>query len=90
MSESVGAALSVVMGDNHRIHLEPAGDEGLTQAQHIHVVGYAKVVAHLVFLYVECADHNHDFGLVGKLAEHPEFAVRLESGEHAARVIVVE
>ncbi len=90
LAEGHGAALAVVVGDDHRAYQETSLLELVTQAQHIHVVGDAKVVAHLVFLYVDSADDNHNLGVVAELLQHPELAVGLESRQDAARVVVVK
>ena len=85
----VSTALTVVVGDDHGIHGEPAFLEFVPEAQYIHIVGYAQVLTHLVLLYVQGADHNHDFRPVAELLEHLELAVGLETREYAARVVVV-
>ena len=90
LAEGVGAALAVVVCDYHRVDRESAADEGLAQTEHIHIVGYAQILAYFVFLDVACGNHDDYLGLVGQLPEHAQLAVRLEARKHAAGVVVVE
>ncbi len=78
------------MGDYNRADKETTVLEFGAQAQHVHIVSYSQIVAHLVFFDVEGADYDYDFSMVAQLAEHAQFAVGLETGEDAACVIVVE
>ena len=49
LAESIGTALAVVVGNHYRPDKESAFLKLLAQTQHIHVIGDAKVIAHLVF-----------------------------------------
>ena len=89
-AEIVGGMLAVVMGDDDAAHHEATGDELAAKAEDILVVGDAEVSTHLVLNYVLSTDDDDDFNLVADFAEHAQFAVRLETGEHAAGVVVVE
>ena len=64
--------------------------EFVAQAQHVHVVGDAQILSHLVLLDVHGADDNDDFGAILQLAQHVQLAVGFESGEHTAGMVVVE
>ena len=86
----VRAGLAVVVGDDDAVDAEAALHELVAQAQHVHVVGDAEVVADLVLLDVDGADHDHDLQIVLQLVKHLELAVRLESRQHAAGMVVVE
>ena len=89
-AEGHGTGLTVVMGDDDGADEEASLLELRAQAQYVFVVGDAQVCTYLVLLDVGSADDNHDFGAVLQLAEHTQFAVGLEAGEHAAGVVVVE
>ncbi len=65
-AECVGAALSVVMGDDYRADEKSTLLEFFAQTDHVHVVCDAEVVAHFVFLDVDSAYDNHNLGLVGE------------------------
>ena len=47
-----GAGLAVEVGNDNAVYAEVTGQEFVPQAQHIHIIGNAKVRADLVFLYV--------------------------------------
>ena len=59
VAELVGGPLAVVVSDDNRAHHELSVHKLVAQAQHILVVGNAKVGANLVFLYVVGTHHNH-------------------------------
>ena len=82
--------LAVEMGDHHAVDAEATVHELVTEAQHVHIVGYSQVAAHFVLLDVNRTDDYDDFRIVFHLHQHLQFAVRLKSGEDAACVIVVE
>ena len=86
----LGAGLAVEVGDHDAADEKAPADELCAQAQDIHVVGDAVVGAHLVLLDVVGTDDDDDLGAVAQLLEHPQLAVRLESGQNPAGVIVVE
>ncbi len=86
----LGAGLAVEVCDHNTADKESPVLKLRAEAQDIHVVGDAVVRAHLAFFYVVGTDDDDDLGAVTKLLEHPQFAVRLESGQHPARVIVVK
>ena len=85
-----GAGLSAVVGDDDARNHEAALHEGLAQAQHVLVVGDAEVAAFLVFLNINSADDDDDFGIVLQLGEHLELAVGLKSRQDTTGVVVVE
>ena len=90
LAVGVRAGLAVVVGHDDAVDAEAARHEFVAQAQHVHVVGDAQVIADLVFLNVDGADHDDDLEVVLQLVEHLELAVRLESRQDAAGVVVVE
>ena len=90
MAVGVGAGLAVVVGDDDGTDQETAAHELVAKTQNVHVIGNAEVTADLVLLDVNGTDDDDDFTVVYELAEHLELAVRLETGQYAAGVIVVE
>ncbi len=90
VAESVGAALAVVVGYHHRAYQKASLLELCAKTQHVHIVGYSKVAAYLVFLDIDRAYHYHDLGMVTELTKHTKLAVRLETRQHAACMMVVE
>ena len=86
----IGRTLSVVVGDDHGPYQEPSAHELRAQAQHVLVVGDAQVLAYLVALDVHGRDDDDDLGAVAQLLEHAQLAVGLESGQHAAGMVVVK
>ena len=90
LAVSLGAGLSVEVRDDHAVDAEVAGQEFIPEAKDVHVIGDAQVLAHLVLLDVNCADDDDNLYVVLELHEHLELTVRLETGEYAAGVKVVE
>ena len=78
------------MRDHHAVDAEATVHEFIPKAEYIHVVGNAQVAAHFVLLDVNRTDDYDDFRIVFHLHQHFQLAVRLEAGEDAACVIVVE
>ena len=62
---SIGARLTVIMGDNDAVDHESAAHELVAQTQHVDVVGDAEVAAHLVLLDVDRADDDDNLRHVG-------------------------
>ena len=76
----IGGTLSVVVRNHHATHQETALHKFFAQAEHVHIVGDAQVLAHFVFLDVDGANHDHDFSTVAQLLKHSELGVWLEAG----------
>ena len=88
--EGDGGGLGGPAGQDHGADVEPDAAEGVDEAEGVLVVGDAQVAADLAGLDIVGVDRDEDF-LVGlHLQEHLDLAVRLEPGEHAARVKIVE
>ena len=64
--------------------------EGVDQAQHVRVVGDAKVPPDLVFLNVAGVDDDDDLRLVLHLLQHLHLAVRQKARQHPGGVVVVK
>ena len=64
--------------------------EFVAEPEHVHVVGDAQVGPHLALLDVCGTDDYHYFRAVAQLGQHPELAVRLETRENPACVVIVE
>ena len=89
-AEGVGGALAGVLGEHDRAHEEAVGAEDVGQAQDVLVVGDAQVAAGAALLDVAGVDGDDDLHVIRQALEHAELGVRLEPGQHAARVVVVE
>ena len=74
------AGLAVEVGDDDAVHAQTAVQEGVPEAEDVHVVGDAQVAPHLVLLDVHGADDDDDLRVVLHLHQHLELAVRLETG----------
>ena len=90
MLEELRRVLAAVLGDDDTADIEPDGAERVNQAHDVHVVGDAEVAAALVELDMLGADGDDDLRLIFYLQQHFHLAVRLEAGEHARGVVVVE
>ena len=90
LSEGVGRRLSVVVCDDDGADKEPSVLELGAQAQRVFVVGDAEVGANLVLLDVFGADDDDYLYRVGELGQHAQFGIRLEAGQDAGSVMVVE
>ena len=65
-------------------------EEFVAQAQHVHVVGDAQVAAHLVLFDVNGGNDDDNLHLVAQMHEHLELAVRFETRQYAAGMVVIE
>ena len=86
----VGGGLPGVLGENHGSHVEASRAEDVDEAQHVLVVGDTEVAAGLALLDVVGVDRDDDLHVRGHALEHAELGVRLEAGQHARGVVVVE
>ena len=90
VAEHIGSRLAGVLGDNHSRDGKAVAAEQVNQAQHILVIGNAKVTTSLVFLDVVRVDRDDNLDIVGDALEHAELAVRFKTRQHSARMIVIE
>ena len=90
LHELVGDGLAAVVRHDDAADIQPDAAEGVDQPQRVVLVGDAEVAAALAALDVVGGDGDDDLGHVLHLEEHAHLAVRLEAGEHARGVIVVE
>ena len=90
VAEHIGSRLAGVLGDDHSRDGKAVAAEQVNQAQHILVIGNAKVTTSLVFLDVVRVDRDDNLDIVGDALEHAELAVRFKTRQHAARMIVIE
>jgi len=90
VAEHIGSGLAGVLGDDHGRDGKAVAAEQVNQAQHILVIGNAKVTASLVFLDVVRVDRDDNLDIVGDALEHAELAVRFKTRQHAARMIVIK
>ena len=88
--EGVRSRLTGVLRDHDRADIQTDAAEGVDEAKHIHIIGDAEVGADLVLLDVAGRDDDDDLCVVLHLAQHADLAVRLEAGQNAACVVVVE
>ena len=90
LAESIGTGLTVIVGNHHRSDQKATGLELLTQTQHIHIVGNTQITAYLVLFNIQCTDYDNNLGTVTELHKHTQLTVRLETGQNAAGVMVIE
>jgi hypothetical protein len=90
VAEHIGSRLAGVLGDNHSRDGKAVAAEQVNQAQHILVIGNAKVTTSLVFLDVVRVDRDDNLDIVGDALEHAELAVRLKTRQYTTRMIVIE
>ena len=88
--ERIRHRLALIPGQHHRADIQPHRPETIQQTDHILIVGDAQISAQLVFFNIGGVDHNDHFHLFFQLQQHPQLAVRLESGQHTGRMIIVE
>ena len=88
--ELVRGGLSGVLGDDQAADLYPPVEEGVHQPEDLQIVSYADVLADLVLDDVVGVYDDDGLGIVAQLHEHPDLAVRVEPGEYAGCVVVVE
>ena len=65
VAEHIGSGLSSVLGDDHGRDSKAVAAEQVNQAQHILVIGNAKVTTSLVFLDVVRVDRDDNLDIVG-------------------------
>ena len=85
-----GAHRRVEARQDDRLHGEPARADVLDEAQHLGVVGRAEVGAVALVLDVAGVGADDELDLVAERLEHPQLHVRLEAGQHARGVQVLE
>ena len=88
--ESIRSALPAILREHNAAYIKADGAEGVDQAQHILVIGNAKISAHLVLFNVRCVDNDHDLSLILKLKEHLYLAVRCKAWQNARCMVIVK
>ncbi len=88
--KSVGSRLTGILGDHHASHIEVPVLKRLDQTENIHVIGDAQVITDFVFLNISGIDDYDDLGLVRKLHQHLQFAVRSKSRKDSGSMVVVK
>ena len=80
LTESHRTVLTVEMGNHHTAHIQSSLREYITQAQHVLIIGDAKVATHLIALDILRTDDNDNLGIITQLHEHAQLAVGMETG----------
>ena len=88
--ESDGGRLPGPAGEDDGTDVQADPAEGIDQAQGVLVVSDAQVAADLAGLDIIGVDRDEDLFLVLHFQEHLHLAVRLETRQDAARMVVVE
>ena len=82
--------LAVVVGDDHAAHAQTDLLELFAETQHVFIISDSEVASYLVLLYVNGTDDYYYFSFILQLHEHAELAVRVESRQYAAGMVVIE
>ena len=90
LSEGVGALLAGILGNTYASNIKSPGCKFINEAENVNIVGNAKISANFIFVNVVCADHNHNFRLIGKLHQHTEFAVRFKARKNSGGMVIVK
>ena len=88
--EGLGGKLAAVAGDDHRAHIQAKLPEGVDQAEHILIVGDAKIAPDLVFNDIPGVDGDDDLRLVRHGFQHLDLAVRRKARQDPGRMIIVK
>ena len=82
--------LTLILRDNDAADEKTDRAECIDEAQHVAVVGYAEVAAHLVVLDIARVYNDDDLNIRADIFEHLQLAVGLEAGQDARGMVVVE
>ena len=89
-AEQICRGLSGVAGDHNASYIKSFIAEFLNQTENIHIVGDAQIMADFIFFNVSGIDGNNDLGLVCKLKQHLQLAVRGKARKDSGGVIVIK
>ena len=84
------AGLAVAVSNHYRAYIETALLEFGAKSEDVFVVGDSEVSPDFVLFDVDGADYYHYFRHIYQVRKHLQLAVRLETGEHPARMEIVE
>ena len=87
--EGLGQRLPVIPGQHHTGYIQPEAPKHVDQPDHVPVIGNPQIPPNLVLFDVVGVDGDDHLHLIFQLQEHPQLAVRLETGEHPGSVVVV-
>ena len=90
LAESLRTGLTVILRDANGADQQATALKLVAQSQHIVVIGDAQVGTNLVLLNIARADSNNNLSVIAQLHQHFQLAVRLEAGQYAAGVEIVE
>ena len=88
--EGVGSGLTGILGDGDAAHVQTLAAEGVDEAEHVLIVGNAKITAHFVLLNGGGVDDDDHLHALPQLQQHTDLAVGLEAGQDTGGVVVVE
>ena len=80
--ERVRHGLIPVLRKHNAAYIKPYRPERVYKPEHVKVIRYAKVAAHLVLFYIRSVYGYHYLCLILKLHQHPHLAVRLKARQH--------
>ena len=86
----VSAGLTVVVCYDYTTYIKSDIFKFFLQTKHVLVVCDAEVSSNLVLFDVACTDHHDNLSLVLQLEKHLQLAVRLETRQYAACMIVIK
>ena len=64
--------LGCIVGEHHAADKQSRNAERVYQPEHVQIVCYAEIAAHLVFFDIERVDDHHYFRLLFQLEKHAE------------------
>ena len=86
----IGTRLAIVVSNDYTTSIQTYFFEFTTQAKYILIVSDTQVATHLVLFNIERTDYHYNFGTIAKLHQHAQLAIRQETRQHTAGMIIVE
>ena len=90
LAEGISCGLTLILGDDHRRHIQPHAAQLIHQAQQVHVIGDAQIRAELAVADIRGVDAADDFRLIAEFLQQADLGVGLEPRQHAGGVEVVK
>ena len=88
--EPVRGGLGRIVGYDHAGNEKPVGSESVDKSERVHIIGDTEIASDLVLFDRRRRNDDNDLGAVAKTDEHSDLAVRLKTGKHARRMVIVE
>ena len=87
---SIRARLAIIVSDDYPTGIQSYFFEFIAQTENILIVSDTEITSHLVLFNIKGTDDHDNFCTITELHEHTQLAIRKETRQHAAGMVIIE